>query len=231
MAESMSVRSVERFIIPDGNATVKNARVPLGTIGTITRSGRTLTVSRSTFVIYNCTFSKEISEDITVYIDELDGYKEVGTYKKAFEFHIYYSSDAQLLFSEANAQVTKAFLKALEKTDDVNIVFTTPHFDLDRISGRFQQTKGIRFSTTDQGVSAKAMSGSSVDSNQEAADALQNDDATQIIGALDIGNHGYTIMLAQSGTIVCYSKLLGYEAYEYPMLAFSLDLLREIDFL
>lgn len=228
MPESMSVRIVDRFIIPDGNVTIEKARVPLGTIK---KDRQTLNIERSSFAVYNCTFSKDVSEDITVFIDELDDYKEITTYKKAFDFNIYYSSKDHLLFSDANTPVTKAFLKALRETDGVDITFSTPHFDFDKISNQFQQTKGIRFSTTDQGVSAKAMSGSSVDSNQEAVDALQNDDATQIIGALDIGNHGYTIMLTQSGTIVCFSKLFEYNKLEHPMLSFSLDVLKKVQFL
>lgn len=228
MPESISVRMSKKFEIPEGNITIEKAKVPLGTIK---KSDSTLTISRHVFMVYNCSFSKDISDDITVYIDELSDYKEVRTYKKAFNFNIYYSSDAQLLFSEANTPVTKAFLKALKTTDGVDIDFDTPHFELDNISNQFQQTKGIRFSTVDEGVSAKAMTGSSVDSNQEAADALQNDNATSIIGVLDIGKRGYTIMLTQSGTIVCFSKLFAYDKDKHPMLSFAIDVLKQVKFM
>ena len=222
------MRKARKFEIPEGNITIERAKVPLGTIK---KAKNTLAISKRIFNVYNCSFSKDISDDITIFIDDLSDYKELKTYKKAFSFNIYYSSDAQLIFSEANTPVTKAFLKALKVTDGVNVEFETPHFELDNISNRFQQTKGIRFSTFDEGVSAKAMTGSSVDSNQEAADALQNDNATSIIGVLDIGKRGYTIMLTQSGTIVCFSKLFDYDKDEHPMLSFAIDVLKQVKFM
>lgn len=99
---------------------------------------------------------------------------------------------------------------------------------MESISGRMPQTKGIRFSTVDEGVTRKNFSGDEVDVNEEAVDALQNDAAIQIIGTLDIGGRGRTVMISQAGTLVSFTSLVYMDDREYPMLEFSLEVLQEI---
>lgn len=228
MATSISVREIQKFKIPEGKIEVKKANVPLGTIQ---KSRKTYTISGMSFEIFNCTFSKDISDQISVYINELDDYKEFTTYKKQFAFTMYYSLQKRLLFSDSITPVTKSFLKALSTTENVALEYKTIHFDLDKISERFDQTKGIRFSSNDEGVNAKSLSGYQVDINPEALAALQNDDATQVIGVMDIGKSSYTIMLTQSGTIMSFSKLLNFDTLETPMLSFAIDVLKKINYL
>ena len=86
VARSISVRTITNFSIPQSPLEIKNAKVPLGTIR---KANTTLTVSGSTFDVYQCSFSKDISDDITVFINELDDYKEFSSYKKSFNFNIY----------------------------------------------------------------------------------------------------------------------------------------------
>ncbi|KRM62067.1 hypothetical protein FC26_GL000796 [Paucilactobacillus vaccinostercus DSM 20634] len=228
MATSISIRKINEFSIPEGKTEVKKAKVPLGSI---IKSANTLNISGLTFDVFDCTYSKDISDDITVFIRELEDYKELDTYKKQFSFKMYYSESKKLLFSSSTTPITKAFLKALSNTDGVDLGFDSIHFDLDDISNMFGQTKGVRFSSTDQGVNSKSLSGYQVDINPEALTALENDDATQIIGAMDIGQQSYTIMLTQSGTIMSFSKLIGYEKFEIPMLSFAIDVLKKINYL
>lgn len=228
MATSISIREIKDFTLPEGKTEVKKAKVPLGSIIKIPRK---LTISGIVFEVLDCTYSKDISDDITVFISELEDYKELDTYKKQFSFEMYYSREKKLLFSNSTTPITKSFLKALSNTDGVNIEFNSIHFDLDDISNLFGQTKGVRFSSTDQGVNTKSLSGYQVDINPEALAALQNDDATQIIGIMDIGKQSYTIMLTQSGTIMSFSKLLGYDTLDIPMLSFAIDVLKKINYL
>lgn len=228
MATSISIREIKSFTLPEGKTEVKKAKVPLGTI---TKSPRKLTISGIAFEVLDCTYSKDISDDITVFISELEDYKELDTYKKQFSFKMYYSKVKKLLFSDSTTPITKSFLKALSNTEGVDIDFTSIHFDLDSISDLFVQTKGVRFNSTDQGVNTKSLSGYKVDINPEALAALENDDATQIVGRMDIGQQGYTIMLTQSGTIMSFSKLLKYDTLDVPMLSFTVDVLKKIGYL
>ena len=134
----------------------------------------------------------------------------------------------QILFSDATTPVTKKFLKQLAAEDNVELDYQTIHLDMESISGRMPQTKGIRFSTVDEGVTRKNFSGDEVDVNEEAVDALQNDAAIQIIGTLDIGGRGRTVMISQAGTLVSFTSLVYMDDREYPMLEFSLEVLQEI---
>lgn len=79
------------------------------------------------------------------------------------------------------------------------------------------------------GVSSKSFSGDEVDVNDEAIEALANDEATKIIGTLDILGKSRTIMLTQSGTILSFTSLTDIsEQKEYPMLEFSIATLMKI---
>lgn len=226
VARSISVRTITNFSIPQSPLEIKNAKVPLGTIR---KANTILTVSGSTFDVYQCSFSKDISDDITVFINELDDYKEFSSYKKSFNFNIYYSKKKQLLFSEATTPITKAFLKALSKMDGVQCTYKAPALDFDSISSHLNTTRGIRFDSNDTGVDRKAFNGHDIIDNSEAHDAIVNDDATQIIGELDLGGDSYTIMISKSGTIVSYTTLFAYQSKEKPMLEFSIDVMKELE--
>lgn len=227
VAHSISVRTITNFSLPDdGTLEIKNAKVPLGNI---LRASTTLTISGNTFDIYQCSFSKDISDDITVFINELDDYKEFSSYKKSFNFNIYYSPKKQLLFSEATTPITKAFLKALSKMEGVECEYKAPILDFDSISSHLHTTRGIRFDSNDVGVDHKAFNGHDLIDNTEAYNAIVNDDATQIIGELDLGGKSYTIMISKSGTIVSYTNLFAYQTKAKPMLEFSFDVMKELE--
>ena len=186
MAISISIREINKFEIPRGTTEVKKADVPLGSITTV--DDTTLTINGIIFNVFNCSFSKDITDDITVFIAELNDYMSLQSYKKKFDFKMYYSKDKKLLFSESTTPVTKSFLKALAATPNVTLDFNTIHFDLKSISEQCLTTKGVRFNSQDPGINAKSLSGGEVDINPEANDALENDDATQVIGVMQVGD-------------------------------------------
>lgn len=140
-------------------------------------------------------------------------------------------SQKKLLFSDATTPITKSFLKALSDTENVQFDFNVIHFELDDISNRFINTKGVRFNSTDPGINTKSLAGNEVNINPEALEALEHDEATQVIGIMDIGKTGYTVMLTQSGTVMSFSRLINYEEKEHPMLEFTIDLLKKINYL
>lgn len=228
MAISISIRKINKFEIPNGKTEVKKADVPLGSI---TKTNQTLTINGIIFNVFNCSFSKDITDDITVFIAELDDYKSLESYKKKFDFKMYYSKDKKLLFSDSTTPITKSFLKTLAATPKITLDFNTIHFDLKSISEQCLNTKGVRFNSQDPGITAKSLSGGKVDINPEANDALENDDATQVIGVMQVGKQDYTVMITQSGTIMSFSKLLNYEDKEHPMLEFAINLLDKIKYI
>ena len=110
--------------------------------------------------------------------------------------------------------------------------YTSLKFDLKAISNMMPQTKGVSFNSTDAGVSSKSFSGDEVDVNDEAIEALDNDEATKIIGTLDILGRSRTIMLTQSGTILSFTSLTDLsDQKEYPMLEFAIATLMTIGML
>ena len=169
------------------------------TIGSITTTGQTLTIEGKIYTKFKGSYTKTIDDEILVYNSDADEYQQYDNYQKAFEFDIFYSQTDQLLF------------------------LTTT------ISNMMPQTKGVSFNSTDAGVSSKSFSGDEVDVNDEAIEALENDEATKIIGTLDILGKSRTIMLTQSGTILSFTSLTDIsEQKEYPMLEFSIATLMKI---
>jgi hypothetical protein spneC19_02516 len=225
-ATSISVRQVSEFEIPNGTTDIKKANV---TIGSITTTDKTLTIEGKVYTKFKGSYTKTIDDEILVYNSDADEYQQYDNYQKAFEFDIFYSQTDQLLFLATTTPTAKKFLKELEKIDTLNIKYTSLKFDLMAISNMMPQTKGVSFNSTDAGVSSKSFSGDEVDVNDEASEALENDEATKIIGTLDILGKSRTIMLTQSGTILSFTSLTDIsEQKEYPMLEFSIATLMKI---
>ncbi|MDU6118982.1 MAG: hypothetical protein E6656_05460 [Streptococcus sp.] len=228
-ATSISVRKVKKFDIPDGKTDIKKANV---TIGSISKTSKTLNIENKTFIKFKGSYTKTIDDEILVYNPYADEYQQYENYQKAFEFDIFYSSSDQLLFLSTTTPIAKKFLKELEKIDGLEIDYTSLKFDLKAISNMMPQTKGVSFNSTDAGVSSKSFSGDEVDVNDEAIEALDNDEATKIIGTLDILGRSRTIMLTQSGTILSFTSLTDLsDQKEYPMLEFAIATLMTIGML
>lgn len=225
MPISISVKHVSKFKLPSTKTEIKNADVPLGSIE---KTNQTLNVSGLTFHVYNCEYSKDISDNISVFIDDLDEYKEVNVYKKRFQFKLFYNDKEKLCFLYTAAPVAKSFLKSLCKTKDITFEYKNLDINFNKIYKQFNTTRGIRFSSNDQGVNKKAFSGSDVTENTEATDAISNENATQIIGELDVNGKTHTVMITTAGAIVAYTTLFNYEKKENPMLEFSIDVLKTL---
>ena len=225
-ATSISVRQVSKFEIPNGTTDIKKANV---TIGSITATDKTLTIEGKVYTKFRGIYTKKIEDEILVFNSDADEYQQYNNYQKAFEFDLFYSKSDQLLFLSTTTPTAKKFLKELEKIESLNIEYTSLKFDLKKISNMMPQTKGVSFNSTDAGVSSKSFSGDEVDVNDEAIEALENDEATKIIGTLDILGKSRTIMLTQSGTILSFTSLTDIsEQKEYPMLEFSIATLMKI---
>lgn len=230
MPTSISIRTISQFNIPEGETVVEKAGVPLGSIS---KSTQTYNLNRETYTIYNCSFSKDYADNISVFIPELDDYKELHSYKKKINFKLYYNPNKNIIFSDTTTPITKIFLRYLKNTLNDYIDYKTPHFNLESIANQLIETKGLGFDSDDEGVSSKSFYGNEVDTNQEASYALEQDHSTKLIGSLEVLGTAYTIMFTQSGSIVAYSKIpitSNGKRLENPMLSFTLDVLDTIDF-
>lgn len=228
-ATSISVRKVTTFEIPEGKTEIKKANV---TIGSISSTSTSLTIEGIVLQKFIGNYTKRIDDDILVYNSDADEFESYSNYQKAFEFDIFYSSQKGLLFLSTTTPIAKKFLRDLEKNsdnDDLKIEYSSLRFSLKDISSMMPQTKGVSFNSTDEGVSSKSFSGDEVDVNDEAIEALENENATKIIGTLDILNKSRTIMLTQSGTILSFTSLTDLESKDYPMLEFSIATLIKIN--
>ena len=228
MVKSMSVRKVNQFNLPEDTINILINGVPLGTI---TKTTQTLSIDDFIFQKYKCTYAKVVHDDIVIFDSENGEPQEYTQYHKAFDFNIFYSEKEKLLFSEATTPITKVFLKKLKGQKDVDFDYELPNFDLQGISNLMQQTRGVRFNSEDNGVHSKSFNGDEVDVNDEVIEALQNSDATSLMGEIDVLNLSRTLMLTQSGSLVIFTPLNDLGAKEFPMLEFSLAALRRVGWL
>lgn len=79
IAVLISVRKIQRLSFSENHVEVKKADVPLGSIS---KTNKTLTISGNIFSVFSCQFSKDINNEITVYIPQLEDYYPLSTYKK-----------------------------------------------------------------------------------------------------------------------------------------------------
>lgn len=105
-ATSISVRKVKKFDIPDGKTDIKKANV---TIGSISKTSKTLNIENKTFIKFKGSYTKTIDDEILVYNPYADEYQQYENYQKAFEFDIFYSSSDQLLFLSTTTPIAKKF--------------------------------------------------------------------------------------------------------------------------
>lgn len=227
MATSISVRYATKFNIPEGTTDIKKANV---TIGSIATTDKTLTIEGIVFQKFIGNYTKTIDDEILVYNSDADEYQQYNNYQKSFEFDIFFSNKKNLLFLSVNTPIAKKFLKELTKIEKLDIEYSPLKFDLKSISNMMPQTKGVSFNSADEGVSSKSFSGDEVDVNDEAIEALENDEATKIIGTLDILGKSRTIMLTQSGTVLSFTSLNDINK-EFPMLEFAIATLNKINIL
>lgn len=238
-AKSMSIRQVTTFDIPSGKYEVLAGGNGVA-IGTIQEAQpKDVTIERHTLLIYNATYQETIREQITVFDPEADDYIPYDQYQTERNFKIYYNTQTKMLFSSAPSSITRKFLTHLEKNSPqdgsnqpdkpvVNGVYSI-QFDFKSVADILQTTKVIRFGSEDEHVNTKTFSGDGVVQNDEANDAIANDEATQLIGIIRIGTKDYTISISKPGTLVVYSNIpRASDEKPFPLLEFTLQALMEL---
>lgn len=103
------------------------------------------------------------------------------------------------------------------------------NFEFQQVADRLITTKVIRFGSEDEHVNTKTFSGESVIENDEANDAIINDETTQLIGGIRIGTADYSVSISKPGTLVVYTNIATpTNEKPYPMLEFTIQALMEL---
>lgn len=212
--KSLSLRKVTKFeingetpIIEDGN--------DIGSIVPDT-DNLSIIIEKKVFKVYVATFTEIIDENILVRDDD-DNLQTFPEYMKPNTFKIFYSEKENLLYSTAPTIISKSFFKKLENAYPSNIKLDVIDFDFPNIIGLLTSTRGVTFNTQDKGVQRKRFSGNAVDSNNEAEAAVDDDNATFLIGKLDVLKLERTLGFSKSGSILIYSSVADLKV-EYPYL-------------
>lgn len=86
----------------------------------------------------------------------------------------------------------------------------------------------LYFKVDETQISSKHFFGAGVEQNDEAADAIDQNKATYIIGELDVASQKRTIGFSKKGTLVFYSKPNDMLNLTYPYLQLTADTLMAI---
>lgn len=212
--KSLSLRSVVHFKI-DGETPIVEDGNDIGSI-VPDNDNPTITFERKSFKVYVATFTEVINENILVRDDD-DKFQAFQEYMKPNTFKIFYSEEENILYSTAPTAISKSFFKKLENAYPAYVELKIIDFDFPNIIGLLTSTRGITFNTKDKGVQRKRFSGNAVDSNVEAEAAVDDDNATFLIGKMDVLNLERTLGFSKSSSILIYSSVADLKV-EYPYL-------------
>lgn len=192
------MRKVQKFDLASNHPVTKSDKI----IGNISyEANSSLVIDNTSFQKYTCTFFETFKDSIIV-----DGtpYTE---YQKSSTFSIYYSKNKKLLLAETSTNIAKTFLNALETNYGSDVVLSLIDFDFNKIRGNESNVKGLYFNVDgDAEIDSKAFFGNEIDGNSEAQDALDSENATYLMIALDIANFERTIGFSKKSAIVLYNK-------------------------
>lgn len=201
--QSLTLKRVQKFDISQA-LSLSDDNNELGTIAP--DSPQTLIVESRKFKVFNATFTETINESIFVLNDEAE-LQAINEYKRSEVFKVFYDTTDKILYSTAPSVISRNFFKALEDTEPSNVSLSNFNFDFRKIQTRLNSTRGITFTTEEEGVQKKRFTGDNVDANQEAGEALTDDTATFLIGKMDVLQKERTIGFTKAGALLMYSSL------------------------
>ena len=225
--KSISVRICDHFKFCEPTPILVNGK-KRGTIlpGTPT----SIIISNHSYDVYNAEFMEEINQSILVQsLDDSDTLTELDSYSIQQSLTMYYNSTTQKLLIDAPAPLAKSFLKALQdymNEQGAQMNMEIIDFDFQILVELLDETRGITFNTHDADITKKRYSGPDVRNDQESTLAIDDDDATFVIGKMDVLNKSRTIGFSKSSTLVFYSGVKDIEK-EHPYLELAVALLQK----
>lgn len=211
--QSLTLKNATKFTINQA-VSISDDQNEIGTIAPDTP--RTLTVESRIFEVFNATFMETIQESIFVLNDDAE-LQAVNEYKRSESFKVFYDTADHILYSTAPSLISRNFFKALQKTIPQDVEISNFDFDFQKIQRRLNSTRGIAFTTEEEGVQKKRFTGDNVEANQEAGEALLDDTTTFLIGKMDVLRRERTIGFTKSGALLMYSSLSDID-FEHPFL-------------
>lgn len=218
----MSLRRCTKFDISedDGSLAIKHKGTD---VGSISNPGDSRIISGTTFKIFDCNFYRTFEEQII-----LNDGSVVESYKKSENFRLYLSEHDNILFVPGATNTMKVFLKDLQVSYPDKIEMFLIDFNFNTIRSNQSVTKGIWFKVQDDIVDSKAFFGDEVDHNDEANNALNNENATYLISQIDIAGVERTIGFSKKGAIVSYNAIAASENVPLPYLQLSFDVYKQV---
>ena len=222
--QSLTLKRVNKFDITQ-SLSISDDNNEIGTI--VPDSPKTLTVESRIFRVFNATFMETINESIFVLNDD-DELQAINEYKRSEAFKIFYDQTDKILYSTAPSAISRSFFRALQHTEPKKVELLSFDFDFKKIQTKLNSTRGIAFTTEDEGVQKKRFTGDNVDANQEAGEALTDDTATFLIGKMDVLQKERTIGFTKAGALLMYSSLNDIEN-ENPFLNAARAIIKKIN--
>ncbi|KAF0339740.1 hypothetical protein [Pediococcus acidilactici] len=218
----MSLRKYTKFNIreDDGSLTIQHKGTD---VGNISNPGDSRIISGTAFKIFDCNFYRTFEEQII-----LNDGSVVDSYKKSENFRLYLSESEHILFVPGATSTIRAFLKDLQTSYPDKIELSLVNFNFNAIRSNESITKGVWFKVQDDIVDSKAFFGDEVDQNDEANNALNNEDATYIISQFDIAGVERTIGFSKKGAIVSYNYIAATPETPLPYLQLSFDVYKQV---
>ncbi|WP_313265680.1 hypothetical protein [Enterococcus sp.] len=216
---SLTIRRFTNFNIEDTLPLIKGGEP----IGTISNTNRTFVMEGNVFNIYNCSYFLSIKDTIMVKPTEDEGFITVDFYKKSQTFDLYVVQNENILFVDAPTTLSKSFLSTLSNQYPERV--STHIFDFDfSILGQYQNNaKAIYFSVDDDAIDNKIFFGNGVDRDDEAVQAIDNENATYLMVEIDLRQRARTIGFSKKGAIVVYNTPNDLETFENPYLQIAYD--------
>ena len=221
--KSLAIKTANKFNV-NGTHPVVQDGVEVGSISVDDPAD--IFVERTQFNVYNAIYNEVVNENILVTNadDVVETYDE---YRVPNSFKIFYSEQRHLLIAAAPSQVSKPFFKALQSQYPDEIALSPYNFQISQLIERLDIKTSVTFTVDEDGVQRKRFSGDAVIDNNEAATAVENGNATFLIGKADLLGRERTLGFNVAGSLLIYSNPSDIDQ-TYPFLNISLAALDEL---
>ena len=199
--KSVTIYNCHKFDIEDSevilqknptNTAVSNTNINIGNIAPSNSQNDSIIINRSSFSKFDCTYNITIKDNIIALVN--GDYIPVEQYQQSNSFPAFYSSDIDKLFIFAPSPIAQGFIKSLLQTYPNQINLEGPlNYDFNKIKISEKYAKALYFKVDETQISSKHFFGAGVENDDEAADAIDQNKATYIIGELDVANIARTI--------------------------------------
>lgn len=232
--KSVTIYNCSKFDINDSSEILQSksqnnntSKITVGNIAPTQDSINSIIVNQSNFLKFDCIYYITIDDNIIALIN--GNSVPVEQYQKSSSFPAFYSSNIEKLFIFAPSPIAQEFIKSLVETyPDKITIENSLNYDFNKIKTNENYAKALYFKVDETQITSKHFFGAGVEQDDEAAEAIDKNKATYIMGELDVAGKSRTIGFSKKGTLVFYSKPNDMTNLEYPYLQLAADTLMAI---